>query len=168
MEAHIGFTPLLKVGAYANSKSNYTNNNTYFSMKKSSFSFTSIWCLTLYLLVISSLADYQVKSTPETVTVLDPPESEVIYQNSYIKNNPNPTAPGAFWIWHNKNSTKGAFQALFYATCPNVGLSITIIANNSFYAYFNGISFKAFNMFQSVSTDVYNIKCGLNNLTIIA
>lgn len=137
-------------------------------MKKSSFSFISIYWLTLCLLVINSLADNVVMSSPETVTVLDPPDSQAIYQNSYLISDPNPMATGTFWIWHNKNSTKGTFQTLFYASCSSSSLSITIKANSSFYAYLNGVSFQAFNKFQTISSNVNNVKCGLNNLTIIA
>lgn len=103
-------------------------------MKKSNFSSISIYWLTLCLLIINSLVYYLVLSSPETVTVLDPPDSQVIYQNSP----PKVTESIGHWYFllgfgTIKNSTKGTFQTLFYASCSSSSRSITIEANSSFY-----------------------------------
>jgi hypothetical protein len=71
---------------------------------------------------------------------------------------------GANHIWTNGTSRIATFETLFYARWTGQ-TELTIKANNSYYAYLNGVSIRA-GYRNQVETTSIALSCGLNNLTI--
>lgn len=89
--------------------------------------------------------------------------SHTILQLNYTVADPNPIYY-ANWIWVNGTSKVATFETLFHSTMAGQA-DIQIKANNTYYAYMNGISVKAGYKYQLDQASIY-LSCGLNNLTI--
>lgn len=68
------------------------------------------------------------------------------------------------WIWTNGTTRAATFEVLFYARFSSTA-GLQIKANNTFYAYVNGVIVKAGIKYEASYTSVW-LACGLNNLTI--
>jgi hypothetical protein len=55
---------------------------------------------------------------------------------------PNPIGLSPNWIWINGTSKTATFETLFYSPYSGMG-DLSIKANNTYYAYLNGISVRA-------------------------
>jgi len=59
------------------------------------------------------------------------------------------------------------FQRLFYVDCPQAVATLNITADNLFYAYLNGAYIGTGSNWTISYVFYVNVKCGLNNLTVL-
>jgi hypothetical protein len=118
----------------------------------------------IFLLVSLTIAHcFTISSDPEKTTVQDPPNSNTILQKNYSISDPMPY--DANWIWTNGTSRSATFETLFYGRWVE-SANLMIRANNTYYAYMNGLIVKTGSKNTTDSTSI-NVQCGLNNFTVI-
>lgn len=120
--------------------------------------------LSLLVLLVITTNCFYVFSDPSTTTIQHPLYSYTILQKNYSMIDPNPMEYGVNWIWTNGTSRIATFETIFIAPYAAQG-ELNIKANNSYYAYVNGISVRAGSKNLSESTAI-RLSCGINNLTI--
>ena len=122
-----------------------------------------IFMLLILVLLSISANSYNIYCDISTVSVQYPPYSQPILQKNYTMVEPNPME-GSNWIWTNGTTRSATFESIFHARFSTPA-NLYIKANNTFYAYVNGVSVKAGIKYESTYTSI-RLACGLNNLTI--
>lgn len=108
-----------------------------------------------------------------STAIINPPHLTVVDEHVHTTDNPNYLSDGAQWIWNSQNDSwpvgyTNTFQKLFLADCPQTAATLSITADDTFTAYLNGVLVGTGNNWPTIYTFNVSVKCGFNNLTVIA
>ena len=125
------------------------------------------------LLLVAAFANTVIVSSDPLTTVITSPSGKSVDLDSYHnQNHADYLGNGAKWIWLQKeqscwyNPNSAVFQTLFYADCPQNVAVLTIAADDSFVAWFNGVKIGSGSACIRKQQYKLKLQCGLNNLTV--
>ena len=112
-------------------------------------------------------------SSPSTTTLISPAGQAIGLEPYHNAHNPNFLGTGAQWVWVNGSSSwpdhyAATFQALFNSDCPKELANLQITADNTFTVYLNGVKVGQGDTWTTKYSFELGLKCGQNNLTIVA